>query len=275
MRQYPPVPAGARSRLSPMTRPTTDSRDRFAGRVEDYVRARPSYPRTLLDDLLAAGVLFPGAVVADIGSGTGISTELFLAGGFETVGVEPNAPMRAAAEYALAKYPHFRSRAGSAEATGLTDGSADLVVAAQAFHWFDAARTRNEFRRILRDDGWVALIWNVRRATGTAFLAAYEALLLEFGKDYAQIGHRGVGPERLADFFGGPYTTTRYDNLQELDLAGLRSRLLSSSYIPAAGEPAHAGMLARLTAIFESHAADGQVELVYDTEVHTGRLRGA
>lgn len=258
-----------------MTTRTSDSRDRFTGRVEDYVRARPSYPPALLNDLLADGILFPGAVVADIGSGTGISTELFLAGAYEVVGVEPNAQMRAAAENALAKYPHFRSRVGSAEATGLPDGSASLIVAAQAFHWFDAARARAEFRRILMDDGWVALIWNARRSTGTAFLEDYEALLLEYGTDYAQVGHRGVGTQRLAAFFGAPYTTRRYDNLQELDLAGLRSRLLSSSYIPAAGEPAHAAMLARLTAIFEAHAVDGQVELVYDTEVRTGKLHAA
>lgn len=258
-----------------MIPPPTASRDRFAGRVEDYARARPSYPRALLDDLRAAGALFPGAVVADIGSGTGISTGLFLAGGYEAVGVEPSAPMRAAAENTLEKYPHFRSQAGSAEETGLPDGSADLVVAAQAFHWFDAARTRTEFRRILKDDGWVALIWNARRSSGTAFLEEYEALLLEFGTDYAQVGHRGIARERLADFFGGPFTTRRYDNSQELDLAGLHSRLLSSSYIPAAGEPAHVAMLARLTVLFEAHAVDGQVALVYDTEVHTGKLRAA
>jgi SAM-dependent methyltransferase len=258
-----------------MTSLPRDSRDRFADRVDDYVRARPSYPRALLDDLLAAGVLFPGALVADIGSGTGISTELFLAAGYATVGVEPNSPMRAAAEHALASYPHFRSQAGSAEATGLPDGSADLVVAAQAFHWFDAARTRTELRRILRDDGWVALIWNARRSIGTVFLEGYEALLLEFGTDYAQVGHRGIGKERLAEFFGGPFTTRRYDNLQELDLAGLRSRLLSSSYIPAAGEPAHVAMLTRLTVLFEAHSVDGRVKLLYDTEVHTGKLRAA
>lgn len=255
-----------------MTSRTSDSRDRFTGRVEDYVRARPSYPPALLDDLLADGILFPGAVVADIGSGTGISTELFLAGGYDVVGVEPNAQMRAAAENVLAKYPRFRSRAGSAEATGLADGSASLVVAAQAFHWFDAARTRAEFRRILMDDGWVALIWNARRSTGTAFLEAYEALLLECGTDYAQVGHRGVATERLAAFFGGPLTTRRYDNLQQLDLAGLRSRLLSSSYIPAPGRPEHAAMLDRLAAIFAAHSENGCVRIVYDTEVHTGQL---
>ena len=241
--------------------------------MDDYVRARPGYPKAIVEDLAAAGLLFPGAVVADVGAGTGISTELFLAAGYEVVGIEPNQPMREAAEAALARFPRYRSQAGSAEQTGLPDASVDLVVAAQAFHWFDPAPTRAEFRRILRPPGWVALIWNARRATGTAFLEAYEALLLEFGTDYAQVGHRGVGGERLTAFFGGPFTTRRYDNRQALDLAGLRSRLLSSSYIPAAGEPAHAAMLDRLAEIFAAYAVEGLVEFIYDTEVHTGRLQ--
>ena len=256
-----------------MTAPTREAKDRFTGRVDDYVRARPGYPQTIVDDLAAAGVLFPGAVVADVGSGTGISSALFLTRGFAVVGVEPNAPMRTAAETALTRYPRFCSQPGSAEETGLPDASVDLIVAAQAFHWFDGARTRAEFRRILKPSGWLALIWNARRSSGTAFLEAYENLLLEFGTDYAQVGHRGVGAERLAALFGGTFTTRRYDNRQKLDFAGLRSRLLSSSYIPAAGEPAHAAMLDRLAAIFETHALDGQVEFLYDTEVHIRQLQ--
>ncbi len=257
-----------------MTTPIRDTKERFTGRVDDYVRARPGYPAAIVADLAAAGVLSPGAVVADVGSGTGISTGLFLAAGYEVVGIEPNAPMRAAADASLARYPRYRSLASSAEATRLPDASVDLVVAAQAFHWFDAAGARAEFRRILRPPDWVALIWNARRSTGTAFLEAYENLLLDFGTDYTQVGHRGVGSERLEAFFGGPFATRRYDNRQALDLAGLRSRLLSSSYIPAAGEPAHAAMLERLAEIFEENAVDGLVEFIYDTEVHTGQLQG-
>ena len=257
-----------------MTLPA-DSKDRFTGRVEDYVRARPGYPPELIDDLAAAGALFPGAVVADIGSGTGLSTQPFLAAGYIVVGVEPNAPMRAAAEKSLLAYPQFRSQPGSAEASGLPAATVDLVVAAQAFHWFDAALARSEFERILRPTGRVALIWNARRARGTPFLEAYENLLLEFGTDYTQVGHRGVSKERLAAFFGGPFTTRRYDNRQSLDLAGLRSRLLSSSYIPSSGSPEHAAMLERLAEIFDANAVDGGVQILYDTEVHAGSLQSS
>ena len=249
-----------------------DTKERFTDRVDDYVRARPGYPRALVDDLAAAEVLSPGAVVADVGSGTGISTELFLAAGYEVVGIEPNAPMRTAAENSLAKYPRFRSLPGSAEATGLADASVDLVVAAQAFHWFDVARARAEFRRILRPGGAVALVWNARRAAGTPFLEGYEKLLLDHGTDYRLVGHRGIGPDRLAAFFGGPYETRRGENFQDLDLDGLRARLLSSSYVPAAGKPGHDAILAGLADLFERHQHAGRVRLEYDVDLFLGPL---
>lgn len=255
-----------------MSTPSQDSRERFSGRADDYVRARPGYPQLLVDHLASAGALFPGATVVDIGSGTGISSELFLAAGYPVVGVEPNAAMRAAAESALTRYPRFQSVAGTAEATGLPPASIDLAVAAQAFHWFDGARARTEIERILRPAGWVALIWNARRSNGTPFLEDYEALLQEFGTDYAQVGHRGVSGERLAGFFRAPNETRCYDNAQELDKAGLRSRLLSSSYIPDSRSPRHAAMLQRLEELFEAHAEQGHVRILYDTQVHAGRL---
>jgi SAM-dependent methyltransferase len=249
-----------------------DSKERFSGRVADYVRARPGYPSAIVADISAETGLHPPAKVADVGSGTGISTELFLAAGFEVVAIEPNEPMREAAAEALGKYPGFTSWAGSAEATGLPDLSVDLVVAAQAFHWFDPDRTRAEFRRILRGERWTVLIWNARRSSGSRFLEEYESLLLQFGTDYAQVGHRGVGEARLSAFFGGPYRTKSYENRQELDFEGLRSRLLSSSYVPAAGEPNHDAMLVRLKELFAQHSASDRVQFIYDTEVHFGRL---
>jgi SAM-dependent methyltransferase len=248
--------------------------DRFLGRVADYAKARPGYPTELVGFLVGSGALFPGARVVDIGAGTGLSTELFLGGGYRVTAVEPNAEMRAAAERRFSSEPGFTSVDGRAESTGLPAGSADLAVAAQAFHWFDAAATRAELRRILVPPHRVALIWNSRRAAGSPFLERYERLLLDFGTDYEKVGHRGVGPDRLRAFFGGDFSTFRVENVQRLDGDGVRSRLLSSSYVPAAGTARHDAILDELARILAATAdAEGRVEMVYDCELFVGELR--
>src|SRR3954467_10992955 len=115
-----------------------NSTTRFTDRVEDYVRYRPSYPAAELLDFLTAKTGFDASwVVADIGSGTGISTELFLKNGNKVYGVEPNDAMRQKGEELLKGYPLFTSVNGSAEHTTLADRSVDLVIAGQAFHWFN------------------------------------------------------------------------------------------------------------------------------------------
>ena len=247
---------------------------RFTDRVADYERGRPGYPDAAVEAVVALAKLTPGATIADLGAGTGMSSAPFLARGFRVLGVEPNAAMRSAAARRFAGEERFVAVAGSAEVTGLPDAAADLALAAQAFHWFDAAAVRAELRRVLRPPRPVALLWNARRAGGTPFLAEYEELLSEFGTDYREVGHRGVGPERLASFFAGDFATRRFEHAQRLDAAGLSARLLSSSYVPAPGQPRHDAMLARLEEIRRRHAdpPDGRVAIVYDCELFVGRL---
>jgi SAM-dependent methyltransferase len=248
-----------------------DPTGRFSDRVADYVRHRPGYPDAVYTLLREQAGLAPDAVIADIGAGTGISAALFLAHGHRVYAVEPNAAMRAAAVARLGDDPNFTAVDGSAEATTLPDASVDLVVAAQAFHWFRPAEAAREFCRVLRPDGGsgVALIWNTRR-TDTPFLAGYEALLQEFGTDYAAIDHRHTGPRAIEAFFTGPVTIDTLPNEQRFDRDALRGRLLSSSYAPAPGHPRHAPMLAALDRLFDAHAEDGTVRFEYVTEIYRG-----
>ena len=130
-----------------------DSTRRFSDRVENYVRYRPTYPEDVLEVLRQETGLKSSDIIADIGSGTGISAERFLRSGNEVFGVEPNLEMRRAAESQLQRYAKFHSVVGTAEATTLPNHCVDYVVAAQAFHWFDQAKAKQEFVRILRPDG--------------------------------------------------------------------------------------------------------------------------
>ncbi len=253
--------------------PVSDSTSRFSDRVADYVRYRPSYPDSLVQALVSEAGLNPASVVADIGSGTGISSELFLRLGCQVYSVEPNREMRAAAEARFREEPRFRSVDATAEATTLDSGSIDLVVAGQAFHWFDVERTRAEFTRILTPQGLVALFWNKRRTESTAFLRDYEKLLLKFSPDYEQVNHTRVDAVLLSTFFGGDHYLTRtFPYSQSVDFEGLRGRLLSSSYAPAAGHPQHVPMLRELERVFLTHTFDGRVPLDCDTELYYGSL---
>src|SRR5260370_9091015 len=92
--------------------------------------------------------LRPGHVVADVGSGTGLLSELFLKNGNRVYGVEPNEAMRQAGEEYLASFDGFTSVNGSAEATTLDDASVDFVPAGQTFPWFEPRATRRGFAPI-------------------------------------------------------------------------------------------------------------------------------
>jgi ubiquinone/menaquinone biosynthesis C-methylase UbiE len=249
-----------------------DPTARFSDRVADYVATRPGYPDELLRTLESATGLGPGATVADLGSGTGISARLLLRSGARVIGVEPNEAMRRAAEKALGDEPRFESVSGTAEATTLADGSVDLVTAAQAFHWFDRDATRAEMERVLVPGGRVALFWNRRLTDSAPFLRAYEALLHEFGTDYAQVDHSQIGPRVLGEFFGGPYQSWEFPNHQVFDDEDLRRRLLSSSYTPPPGHPDHHPMLDALARLFAAHEDGGTVRFDYVTELFLGPL---
>lgn len=246
--------------------------ERFSNRVDDYVRYRPGYPPEVVALLRELTGLSPDWRVADIGSGSGISTAVFLDGGNEVFAVEPNREMREAAEARIGSRPGFHSVDGTAEATGLVTGAVDLVVAAQAFHWFDRDAARREMARILRPDGWVALIWNVRQIDTSDFLRELEALLLDYSIDYARVRHENVTEEVVRAFLSRDYGRRTVEHAQEFDLEGLRGRIASASYVPAPGHPAHEPLFAELAQLFERRQQDGRVRIVYDAVVHAGRL---
>lgn len=259
--------------MATQTAPPADATTRFTDRVADYVRYRPAYPPDLLRWLQAEHGVTPAWHVADIGAGTGISSNMFLAAGYRVTAVEPNAAMRQTALALLGGNPAYTARDGRADATGLADATVDLVTAAQAFHWFDPVAAHREFARILRPRGLVAIWWNSRRLAGSAFLDGYEALLQRFGTDYAAVAERHSDDAFMHTWFGsGLRGTARFDYRQRLDFDGLRGRLLSSSYAPQAGHPRHAAMLHALRELFDTTARAGVVDFDYDTRVFAGEV---
>jgi ubiquinone/menaquinone biosynthesis C-methylase UbiE len=250
-----------------------DATQRFSSRVDNYIRYRPGYPREIIELLRSECGLTPDSVIADIAFGTGIFTRLLLENGNRVFGLEPNADMRRAGEEFLRNHRNFTSVEGTAEETTLPDHSVDFLTAAQAAHWFDLKKTRREFQRILKSDGWVVLIWNERRMDATAFLRDYEQLLLKYGTDYQEIRHERT-TATIDNFFApSPFRQRTFDSIQEFDYAGLEGRLLSSSYAPSIDKPSHEPMLKNLRQIFDDHQKNGRVAFEYDTKVFYGQLK--
>lgn len=254
----------AASTLTRVMRPT----ERFSSRVDDYARYRPDYPPAAIELLSVRCRLTSTAVVADLGSGTGILTERLLASGAQVFAVEPNDGMRAVAEARLGGHARFRSVRGTAEATTLPDASIDLLLAAQAFHWFDVQQARREALRVLRAGGWAALLWNERPAQASDFLADYERLLLRHAADYARITASRANEANMREFLGGSMESAVFPNQQILDFAGLRGRLMSSSYAPEPGHPQFEPLMRGLREVFSRHEQGGSIVFPYRTLVY-------
>lgn len=255
-----------------MTEDRYNSTRRFSDRVDDYVKYRPRYPEAVLDILRAACGLEPHWTVADVGSGTGFLSELFLRNGNRVYGVEPNREMREAGEKLHGGFRNFVSVDGRAEATTLADACVELVVAGQAFHWFEPVATRGEWSRILKPAGWIGIVWNHRQREASSFMR-------EYGGFMDCHGYKRAGQQRLPDhdiaatraFLGAGCELHTCANRQVLDWAGLVGRTHSNSRIPLPGRPGHAVMLADLRRLFDAYQEGGTVTIEYQTNVFVGR----
>jgi len=246
-------------RQLPNLSPTT----RFSSRADAYARARPSYPYEAFEWLCHG---LPGTgVAADIGAGTGLSTRVLaqaLGDGWQTLAVEPNAEMRKSAE----SHECISWIDGTAESTSIESGAVDLVLCAQAFHWFDAAKAIAEFRRILRPkgpgDGRVALVWNTHKASAPG-MSEYRDIMMRHATEPPTSpscsGWKTADLSSLeqSDSFG-EIKVGVFENSQDLSRGGLLDRATSSSYIPREGE-AFEKLRDDLSAYFEAFSENGQV----------------
>lgn len=244
-------------------RPTT----RFSERAEDYSRYRPDYPASAIDAILEGLGEPERLVAADIGAGTGISSKQLAVRGVRVLAVEPNAEMRAQG----LRHPRLEWRDGTAEASGLPDASVDLVLSAQAFHWFRQDEAVFEFHRILGPGGRLALMWNSRDRSDPLTLGYVEAIHAVQGEHPAERRHSLDG-ERAARVSGSghftPPTLLAFPHRQELDLAGLIGRARSASYVPIGGD-ALRRLEELLRDLFERHRDEqGRVTLHYITQVY-------
>jgi len=245
--------------------------ERFSDRVENYAKYRPGYPEAMLQ--FFCDLVERRAVVADIGSGTGILTRQLLAAGFEVYAVEPNDPMRTEAERSSGGDRLFHSVKATAESTSLPDQSIDFITSAQAFHWFDRGKAKIEFQRILRPGKFTALIWNERLTDTSTFSWKYEELLRSGAPEYGRVDHRNVKLEDIQLFFEpGEVKVETFPNAQLLTREAFIGRILSSSYVPMPGQPGHQSIVSAAERLFDENAVKETVSFEYRTMVYLGRF---
>ena len=155
-----------------------DTVTRFSNRVANYAKYRPGYPPEVLDLFRREMGLTQDSIIADIGSGTGLSTY----------------------HCRTSSRTRLRRRKDLNDGRRRTNPQTHRMT--QAFHWFDADKTRDEFRRILKPGGYVALIWNERQLDTTEFLREYEKLLLKYAKDYEKVRHENIDQQKLGFLSG-------------------------------------------------------------------------
>lgn len=239
-----------------------DTVGRFNDRAADYVKYRPSYPPAAIEVILDGLGPCDEIVAADVGAGTGISARLLGDRGVRVIAVEPGAIMRSAAE----PHPNVTWVAGRAEATALASGTLDLVLCAQAFHWFRPAEALIECARILKRGRRLAIVWN-RRSKTDPLTAGYRQAILDVGGE-TTFERMNFDPDVVARSGRfAPLERIAVPHSQYLDLDGLIGRARSASYVPKTG-PEGERLLDLLRALHARYAdASGHVTLVYETEI--------
>ncbi|MFD2557110.1 class I SAM-dependent methyltransferase [Sphingobacterium tabacisoli] len=244
---------------------------RFSDRVSDYVKYRPHYPKEMIEKLSQTIGLESNFIVADIGSGTGLSSQRFIEAGNLVYAVEPNLEMRQASEAFFDGNKNFKPINGTAEETTLEDQSIDLIFCGQAYHWFDFEKAKKEFLRILKPEGTMVLAWN-ERSIQDPFQQKYERLMRKLIPEYAKVTQKNINVDEIRSFLAPKVMELiELDNQQIFNLTELKGRLRSSSYAPKEGDKNYDVVMNALEQLFDSYQENGKVIFKYDTMLYVGR----
>ncbi len=248
-----------------------DNTRRFSDRVDNYTKYRPSYPNALIEYINNRFEIYKKNIIVDIGSGTGKLSELLIPISKQIVAVEPNDKMRSAAESKLTKYNNYKSVNGTVENTTLKDRSIDLITIAQAFHWFNIDKAKKEFQRILKSDGSVLIIANMR-LFNTPFLQEYEKALNELIPEYKEVNHYRINSDVVKSFYNSNYEQKVFQYNQTFDWCGILGRLSSSSYTPKKDTKEYIRLGNRIKEIFIRYSKEGKVVFNYESIVLSGKI---
>ena len=249
-----------------------DTTNKFDGYSKNYAMGRPGYAKELIDCLYNEYRMSAASVVADIGSGTGKFARHLLERKSEVYCVEPNDDMRKTAENELNIFSNFHSIKGDAENTTLEDASVDFITTAQAFHWFNVQRFKQECDRILKDNGKAVLIWNIRDEADPLNQDLYR-IFTGYCPDFKGFGGGIVKDDpRIKTFFNNQYDYISFDNPLYYDRDRFIARHLSGSYSLKEGDSGFVDYLREIENIFNKYARDGVVSIANRSVAYIGEF---
>ena len=246
------------------------STEKFTGKADAYSAARPGYPTEFIKYLCENLGINPYSAVADIGSGTGKFSVELLKIGAETYCVEPNDDMRRIAERDFAEYINFHSVNGTCESTGLGECSIDFITVAQAFHWFDADKFKEECRRILKPGGCVILVWNTR--TECEFNSANHAIFAKYCPEFRGFSSEKRDGAGVEHFFAGDFTKVKFSNPYVLNRTAFIARCESGSYSLSENHPDYGEYIQALSELFDKYSVEGMIEIPSETVAYIGKI---
>lgn len=236
---------------------------RFTGRAAAYSQYRERYDAEILLPRLRTWCgLTSQWTIADIGAGTGMLGDIFLVNGNHVLAVEPNAEMREACSVLHASDERLTVVAGTAEASTLPDQSIDLICMGRSFHWFDVDPAMEEFRRILRPNGWIVSVAFGREQEGSEANTAIETMLRSFTRNRADHQMAYAKYARLEEFLIRDYHHQKLEGTMRLTEAELFGLLRSLSHTPLPNDPRFPDLQRGTREIFAHYAVDGHITLV-------------
>ncbi len=247
----------------------------FSNKVLDYVQYRPSYPQEAIDFLVTEKILTQQQIIAEIGHGTGKLTEVLLNNSLQVVGIEPNDEMRDLSTQLFATNSNFQAHKGFSENTNFQAHSIDIIIAANALHWFDITPTLQEFQRIVKPNTHKNLIaiWNKKNKEDN-FTNEYIAIA-----DTNKINNLYANSEEDYDvlfqkFIGNTNSYEKYifRNVHTLDLEAMLGRYDSISHRYEKNTLEYATIIQEFKKLYRTYQVDGKVNLLYDCTIYIATI---
>lgn len=246
--------------------------NQFSGLAEEYTVSRPTYADEFIETLYSHYGFSEESSIADIGSGTGKFAKQLLDKGSYVTCVEPNDDMRNMSIKELGKYKKFRAVRGNASETTLVDKSVDYITTAQAFHWFDIVLFKKECQRILRENGRILLIWNIRDMSNEVNIECYN-IYSKYCPKFKGFGG-GIQKDdiRVKQFFNNEYEYVEFNNPLVYNKVKFISRSLSGSYSLKKDDENYTEFLEELSKVFSRYAKENTLTMANRTIAYIGKV---